>query len=369
MPSSLSSPLGASFGGAPPAPSAPPAPAQARAKKSASRPQYARPAYASEQDAYMDEDDAHEGGMPSSTRNQSAFQELLLSSPRSSDGAARGKLRHATAEERYMQIFARSGLEADFSLPTILSGARERALVASRQSAPPRTQDVRTSAGYFDYVYTTENRVDVPSDLTFHSIPVHERVAPCSLRYVTVPREQQHIFRQASVSNPGQAPMLSGPAEIYVGEEYVLTTRLPTVAPSETFELGLGVEQAIKCARNTSFREERSGSAVVATAELHHEIRIELVNNLERAIECDVRERIPHPAPDAEVVIEEVNVSPAWEAYDQRDRYAHAHAQILQGGKVWKLTLEPGEQVELLAHYVIKIYANNEVVGGNRRES
>lgn len=362
-----------SFGGAPSGPP-PPAPMKAAKKKKPVAPSrsraYSASAYdAPDRDEEVFEDMAEDPYMQATGSTRDAFQELILSKPLASEGAARGKLRHASAEERYMQIFERSGLEADFSLPTVLASARQRALGASQQSTPPRTQDVRTSAGYFDYVYTTENRVDIPSDLTFHSIPVHERVASCSLRYVAVPREQQHVFRQASVTNPGEAPMLSGPAEIYVGEEYVLTTRLPTVAPMETFELGLGVEQAIKCARNTSFREERSGSAVVATAELHHEIRIELVNNLERTITCDVRERIPHPAPDAEVVIEEVNVSPPWKRYDQLERLAHAHASILEGGKVWNLTLDPGEQVELLAHYVVKIYANNEVVGGNRRES
>jgi hypothetical protein len=33
------------------------------------------------------------------------------------------------------------------------------------------------------------------------------------------------------------------------------------------------------------------------------------------------------------------------------------------------MTIEPGQEVRLEANYVVKIYANNEVVGGNRRES
>ena len=50
------------------------------------------------------------------------------------------------------------------------------------------------------------------------------------------------------------APLLPGPAEVYVGGEYVLSTNLPAVAPRGNFKLGLGVEQAIRCARNTHFR-------------------------------------------------------------------------------------------------------------------
>jgi hypothetical protein len=130
--------------------------------------------------------------------------------------------------------------------------------------------------------------------------------------------------------------------------------------------LGLGVEQAIKCARNTTFREERSGRAVVATAELHHGISIELVNNLSRTIECEVRERIPQPAADAEVVVEEISVEPAWNVYEQDEQGKH---NVIRGGRKWSMTIEPGQEVRLEANYVVKIYANNEVVGGNRRES
>ncbi len=294
-----------------------------------------------------------------------SFQDLRLGSYHAArSDIARGKLRASTREERYMAIFARSELVANFRVDQIITQAEQVAMMAAHQSMPHGTTDVRSAAGYFDHVYTTHDTVDVPSDHTYHSVPVSAMEAACELRYVTVPREAQHVFREAELSNPHRAPMLSGPAEIYVGDEYVLTTTLPTVAPMGKFRLGLGVEQAIKCARNTSYREERSGRAVVATAELHHEIRIELVNNLERAITCDVRERIPQPAPDAEVVIEELEVSPAWQEYDQSERH-----HVLHGGRIWHLEIEPGEHVELLAHYVVKIYANNEITGGNRRES
>ena len=125
---------------------------------------------------------------------------------------------------------------------------------------------MREHAGRFDYVYHSDDRVDVPSDSAFHSVPLGDREARCTLRYVTVPREAAHVFRVASIENPTRSPLLSGPAEVYVGDEYVLTTTLPSVSPKERFKLGLGVEQAIKCARNTTFHEERSGRAVVATA-------------------------------------------------------------------------------------------------------
>ncbi len=166
------------------------------------------------------------------------------------------------------------------------------------------------------------------------------------------------------MKNPLPAPLVAGPAEIYVGGEYVLSTTLPSVAPSGDFKLGLGVEQAIRCARNTRYREERSGTKIVATTELWHDITIDLVNNLDREIVCEVRERIPQPAEDAEVVVEEGAITPAWEPYTQEER-----SSPLEGGRRWRLAVPANTTRKLSAQYVVKLYANNELNGGNRREA
>jgi hypothetical protein len=149
-----------------------------------------------------------------------------------------------------------------------------------------------------------------------------------------------------------------------VGGDYVLSTTLPIVARGGEFQLGLGVEQAIKVARNVHFSERRSGTKVVAMTELQHELDIELVNHLDREILCEVRERLPQPDENAEVVVEESDVRPPWESYDQRERGAE-----LRGGRRWTTHVKPGKSEKLHASYVVKIYANNELVGGNRREA
>lgn len=184
------------------------------------------------------------------------------------------------------------------------------------------------------------------------------------MRYVAVPRQDPSVFRVATLPNPLASPLLSGPVEVYVAGAYQLTSQLPTVAPGETVELGMGVEPAIRCARNTTFEERRSGERVVAMTELHHTVTIDLRNGLSREVPLEVRERIPQPGRDAEVAIDEEAVEPPWEPYTQRERQ-----QPIKGGRRWKITLPAGGAASLSARYVVRIYANNEVVGGNRREA
>ncbi|QSQ22658.1 mucoidy inhibitor MuiA family protein [Pyxidicoccus parkwayensis] len=282
-----------------------------------------------------------------------------------SDGAHRNRLQPMDARRFYLETLARFQVEVTFDVMSAVSEAEARAQRMASTSLPGGTSDVRSASSRFDFSYTAEATVDVPSDGVFHSVALGARTGDASVLYVAVPREDSNVYRQAEVQNPLPAPMLAGPAEVYVGGEYVLSTTLPTVAPRGNFKLGLGVEQAIRCARNTRFREQRSGSKIVATTELWHDLTIDLANNLDRDITCEVRERIPQPATDAEVVVEEGTVTPAWEPYTQQERGAKA----LEGGRRWRLTVPAHQTQQLSAQYVVKLYANNELEGGNRREA
>jgi hypothetical protein len=275
----------------------------------------------------------------------------------------RGKLYAVEASALYRELLTRSGRAPNFSVEQYVAQMTQRAEQVGSMNLPQGCSDVRDAAGFFDYAYEADDPIDVPSDGAFHVVNLGTREAPCDVQYVVVPREDVHVFRVARITNPTRAPLLPGPAEVYVQDEYILSTTLPSVAPRGQLRLGLGVEQSIKVARNATFEERRSSEAVVATAELWHTVSIEIVNNLGRQIPLEVRERIPQPAPKAEVVIEEHKVEPVWEQWDQREL-----GHKLAGGRRWHLTLAPGVKQTLTAEYVVKIYAKNELVGGNRRE-
>ncbi len=289
------------------------------------------------------------------------YASLRLSGPEQS---TRGSLLPVDRRQAFVESLARLNLVATFDVLTLVERAESQGQEIYSLPPPSGSSDVRSAAGWYDYVYGTDAAVDVPSDGTFHSVPVNTRTASSDVLYVTVPREDPQVYRQAQVRNPLSSPLLPGPVEVSVGGEYVLTTTLPSVAPGGDFKLSLGVEQGIKIARNTKYLEQRSGDKVVATNELIHDLDVEIVNNLERAARCEVRERVPQPAPDAEVVVEEGGVKPPWETYKQEER-----GSVIEGGRRWVFTVKPGETQKLAAQYRVKLYANNELVGGNRRES
>ncbi len=300
-----------------------------------------------------------EGG-PGAALDVVLYASLRLSSP--AEGT-RGQLTPVDRRRAFIDSLSALHLSAPFDVLSVVESAERMGHELYNLSAPQGTSDVRAEAGWYDYVYPTDATVDVPSDGTWHSVPVNTRTATGDVRYVVVPREDPQVYRVAMVKNPLPSPLLPGPVEVYVAGEYVLTTTLPSVPPGGDFKLSLGVEQAVKVARNTTFSEARSGDKVVATTELLHDIVIDVANNLDREATFEVRERIPQPAPEAEVVVDEGKVVPAWEPYTQEER-----SHVVHGGRRWVVTVKAGGSQTLKAHYRVKLYANNEIVGGNRRE-
>ena len=57
-------------------------------------------------------------------------------------------------------------------------------------------------------------------------------------------------------------------------------------------------------------------------------------------------------------------MEPAWTPYDQEER-----GQPIEGGRKWEVKVAKGGTQKLKGRYVVKIYANNEIAGGNRREA
>jgi hypothetical protein len=278
------------------------------------------------------------------------------------DDAGRGRLTPVDLRAHYSESARRAGRPLSFEVLSVVQAAEHESTQVGGP-LPPGAVDVGDFTSVFDYVYDADGRVDVGGDGGWHSVAVGDRECVAQVRFIAVPREEPHVYRVAALENPLAAPLLAGPAEVYVGGEYVLTTTLPAVAPKGELKLGLGVEQAIKVARNTRFSETRSGEGVVAMVELVHDVDIDVVNHLPRAIDIEVRERVPVPAPGAEVQVDERDVQPAWEPYAQDERDAP-----VEGGRRWRLSVAASATQKLHARYVLKVFSNAEVVGGNRRE-
>ena len=279
------------------------------------------------------------------------------------DSAKRSKLSIEQRHEVYLEILQRQKVVVNFNITRVVQQAISTALNSLYINLPPGGINVREVAGSFDYAYSADGRIDVPSDNQFHSVALTNKTTNVDVRYIVVPREDTNVFRIAELCNPLPAPLLSGPADVYVDGEYILSTNIATVPPKGKMEIGLGVEQGIKVARNTFYQESRSGIVLVAFNELQHKIQIEIANRLSKEARIEVRERIPVPQEGAKVDVQINGVTPDWEKYEQEER-----GKPIEGGYRWRVKVPGGRKATLEVDYTIKTYVDSELIGGNRRE-
>jgi hypothetical protein len=150
------------------------------------------------------------------------------------DKSQRGKLSIEQRQDVYLEILQRRDVVVRFNVMEVVQQSITTAQNCIYVKLPPGGIQVRTVAGSFDYAYNADGRVDVPSDGEFHSVALTSKSTEVDVRYVVVPREDTNVFRIAQLKNPLQAPLLAGPADIYVDGEYILSTNITTVPPKGT---------------------------------------------------------------------------------------------------------------------------------------
>lgn len=243
----------------------------------------------------------------------------------------------------------------------VLTKAQSSAAQVDHLPLPHHACPVRQSAAAFDYRYDCQARVDVSSNGKWSLVPVMTAQVALTPGYSCVPAVEPKVYRVLKLANRSPHALLQGPVDVSVGDEFLMTTQFPTVAPrGDEARLGLGVEEALKVARKTQFKETTGGLLGGSTV-LPHEIEIEVNNRLPHPAQLEIRERVP-VTQDTDVKIEELQVKPPWE----KDEKVRDGVQT-DGARRWQLQVGAGEKVTVSAQFSIKIPSDKMLVGGNRR--
>ncbi|MBM7114643.1 DUF4139 domain-containing protein [Archangium primigenium] len=273
----------------------------------------------------------------------------------------RGRLyaRPGTAvQERLVAL----GLHLHLDVFALVAQSEQLAETVRHVAPPPGCVPPRESSPNFAHRFDVEGRVDVPSDGGWHSVPVLAAQVGLTPEYVSVPSVEPIVFRTVQVENRTPHALLAGPVEVTLGDEFLMTSTLPTLAPGAHQRLGLGVEESIKVSRRTRF-EELSGGMFNNANVLQHQVTVELANRTPRAVTVEVLERVPAvPLAEKDIKVEEAEVKPTWSR-----REAPPGEAPVEGERRWRVTLGPGETHKLLATWSIRIPAHKMLVGGNRR--
>ena len=243
------------------------------------------------------------------------------------------------------------------------TGSRIEAARASIQSlgAPPEARDPLATRGNFDHRYDAEGSADVPASGRPHRVAIGSAEGEARPRFVAVPREAAEVYREAEITNPFAAPLLSGPVEVFLDGALLTTSSLAFVDRGGLLHLGLGVEERLRVARNARVEEGSAGLLGGSTTVDHH-VTIDVASSLGHPVAIEVLDRIPVTS-DKDIEIKLVSSKPASTRATQAER-----GHPVRGGLAWNISVSPGEKQRIEVSYRVTLPAKNELVGGNRRE-
>ncbi len=140
------------------------------------------------------------------------------------------------------------------------------------------------------------------------------------MSYVTVPKLSPFVYLQGTLANESRYPLLSGPAVIYVDGDYVGKAHLKPLAPGESVDLSLGIDEGLKVKRELVKKFERNKGTLSKKHEMEYDYKIVVENFKKQNVQLKVVDQLPRPLQE-EIELSDIKIVPEageWEKEKQR---------------------------------------------------
>lgn len=186
----------------------------------------------------------------------------------------------------------------------------------------------------------------VPADWQPHKVPIRAQQFKAEIAYEATPKLMPYAFLRAKVNNTADVLYVAGPISVFLDGAFVSTASLKQVAPSETFDLYLGVDERVKVERKP-LKEHVEVSLLPGlrgkTKSTDYEFLTTIENLTGRRILITVFDHLPVSEREA-VVVESVKRTPS-EVDTDPEKPGVFH---------WTFGLSPSQKQELRLAYRVR---------------
>ena len=191
------------------------------------------------------------------------------------------------------------------------------------------------------FSFVLPRKVDIVSDGQPHRVSIVTSNADAVMTYFTVPKLLQNAFLKATMKNPFQFPLLTGPIGVFFDQKLVGTTSLnETVLPDGEINLSLGIDEGIKIERKLLKKNTDYAGVFSKETKVAFEYAIELTNGKSKEVTFDLKDQFP--------ISRNEKIKVEMEAPKGGDATVNDEGIIS-----WKVTLAPGAKKSIPVRYSI----------------
>jgi uncharacterized protein (TIGR02231 family) len=135
----------------------------------------------------------------------------------------------------------------------------------------------------------------IKSDFSDHKVTILMEDFAAHFRYSTVPKLAPYAYLKAKVINNTEFPLLAGESNVFLDNNFVATSKLATVAPTEEFWTFLGIDEGMKVEHKflKKYEKKEGGIFTKKTKVWIYEYQIKLKNFKKTTEEIVVWDQLP----------------------------------------------------------------------------
>lgn len=205
-------------------------------------------------------------------------------------------------------------------------------------------------------IYKLPSKVSVKSDKSEHKFPISSQILPAEFEYSSYPRVSPFAYLGSRVTNSEGLQLLAGRVNIFLEGDFVGFSGINNIAPSEEFDLYLGIDENVKVKRE--LLEKKVDETLIAgipsrTKKTTFKYKLTVENYKSKKIKVKLFEAIPVSEDDRiKIKIDEISLKPGVEDWEDR-----------KGIWLWELALDPQQKQEIFYTFTVEHPRDMQVEG------
>ena len=181
------------------------------------------------------------------------------------------------------------------AMPAAASFAAEAASVPDSEPIPiieaevavAEVQDSGTAVSF-----AVNGKSDIPSDGSPHKTTLSQFSLPPILDYLAIPKHTDAVYQRAKLTNSSTSPLMAGPAHLFVGDEFIGSSKIDYTPPNDEIELLMGVEERLMVEREMVKRDVDK-RLLRDNRHLRYGYEIKIKNLLQSTVKIELQDQIP----------------------------------------------------------------------------
>ncbi|MGB1241395.1 MAG: mucoidy inhibitor MuiA family protein [Chitinophagales bacterium] len=226
--------------------------------------------------------------------------------------------------------------------------------ISLKEEAPMERAQTTVDTKAASVVFGVGSKTTILSDNEAQQVNILERIYKTEFIHIAVPSKSTHAYLKAEITNDSEYPLLSGESNIFMDNHFVAKSKIPFTASGANFEVGLGIDEAVKIEYKTLQNLRKTVGFIKNKEKMLYAYQTTITNSKKRAIQLTIHNQMP-VSNDNDIEVE--LLEPIYEEDTdalKKNKFGHLE---------WHCKMEAGAEKVIELKYSVVYHEDTVVIG------